>query len=63
MGMEASSRALVGLRDDARKLTMESLRVAPVMDVKAVAFQVLAMTGDLAKIEDPCRRVEKRGSR
>jgi tetratricopeptide (TPR) repeat protein len=47
--LEGASRAVVGLQEDARKLTTEALRVSPVMDVKAMTFQVLAINGDLAK--------------
>jgi tetratricopeptide (TPR) repeat protein len=63
MGMEASSRALVGLRDDARKLTMESLARGTGDGREGRGISGASDDGRPGEIEDPCRRVEKRGSR
>jgi len=60
LGLQGFARALVGLKEDARKLTAEALNISPVMDVKTLACQVLAATGDAAKSKALAAEVKKK---
>lgn len=59
MALEGSTRALVGFKDEGRKLALEGLRQSQAMDVKAAVLPVLAVTGDLAKSKTLAAELKK----
>jgi eukaryotic-like serine/threonine-protein kinase len=58
-GLEGMSRALVGLKDDGRRLAAEALRISPVVDVKILVSQILAVTGDVARSKALAMEIKK----